>query len=64
MPFVTLRYEEAEIGQANDTTHEITFEILYSTNGERHRRELEIAMAVICPLAGIWAIIRVYRYHH
>ncbi|PAV79671.1 hypothetical protein WR25_24920 isoform B [Diploscapter pachys] len=60
-PYLVIDYKEILKGEENDIQQAI-MRISYDSNPSRHDRDLEITMAVLCPLSVIWAALCAYSW--
>uniref|UniRef100_A0A7I4YZN0 Meckelin n=1 Tax=Haemonchus contortus TaxID=6289 RepID=A0A7I4YZN0_HAECO len=59
-PFISIDY-----GESNENSTAVVrqnLKVTYTTDPTRHNRELEITMAVLCPLSVLWAAMKAYSW--
>lgn len=59
-PFISIEY--AETNENDSAVVQRKFAVTYTIDPERHNRELEITMAVLCPLSVLWAAVKAYSW--
>ncbi|KAK6016269.1 hypothetical protein OSTOST_18250, partial [Ostertagia ostertagi] len=59
-PYISIDY--AETNENRSVVVQRNFRVTYTTDPTRHDRELEITMAVLCPLSVLWAAMKAYSW--
>ncbi len=62
-PYLTIKYGEVRSDQFDANPElEVEFAVEYYMDTERHEKDLEITMGVLCSFGGLWAMLRAWSW--